>query len=176
MQKTANYNLKKPESTDPLRVADFNENADIIDAALSSLNTTVGNKASAAEVSSLRQSVSALSAALGSGGKNCRIAFGSYTGTDVFGAANPNVLSPGFCPVFAAIGTDERASKDTNPSLLVRGRSTAQAEYGFESGVDSYLHLTWSDTSVSWYNTYNPAYQNNLSDRTYYYVILGYDK
>ena len=39
MQKTQNYNLNKPELTDPIRVADFNENAEIIDAALNGLHT-----------------------------------------------------------------------------------------------------------------------------------------
>ena len=34
MTETVNYNLNKPEASDPLRLADFNENADIIDAAL----------------------------------------------------------------------------------------------------------------------------------------------
>ena len=34
MQKTTNYNLNKPEAGDALRVEDFNQNADIIDAAL----------------------------------------------------------------------------------------------------------------------------------------------
>ena len=43
MQKTSNYNLNKPEVTDPMRLADFNENADIMDAALAGLNTAVSN-------------------------------------------------------------------------------------------------------------------------------------
>ena len=34
MTKTMNYNLNKPEADDPLRLADFNQNADIIDTAL----------------------------------------------------------------------------------------------------------------------------------------------
>lgn len=38
MQKTVNYNLNKPEAADPLRLADFNQNADIIDTALGALN------------------------------------------------------------------------------------------------------------------------------------------
>ena len=38
MTKTQNYNLNKPEATDPLRLADFNGNADIIDGALASLS------------------------------------------------------------------------------------------------------------------------------------------
>ena len=38
MQKTQNYNLNKPEAGDPVKVADFNANADIVDAALGMLN------------------------------------------------------------------------------------------------------------------------------------------
>ena len=48
MLKTTNYQLNKPEGTDPVRVDDFNENADVIDAALMSkaeilLGTYSGN-------------------------------------------------------------------------------------------------------------------------------------
>ena len=53
MTKTQNYNLNKPEVTDPLRLADFNENADKIDAALNSLNTAVGSKAEQSAVTAL---------------------------------------------------------------------------------------------------------------------------
>ena len=38
MQKTQNYNLNKPEAGDPLRLADFNQNSDILDAALKNLS------------------------------------------------------------------------------------------------------------------------------------------
>ena len=41
MQETSNYNLKKPEPTDPLRLADFNENADIIDGAIKAVERSV---------------------------------------------------------------------------------------------------------------------------------------
>lgn len=34
MQLTPNYKLKKPEGTDPVDIQDFNDNADLIDAAL----------------------------------------------------------------------------------------------------------------------------------------------
>lgn len=37
MQKTSNYSLKKPDVHDPLRVEDFNGNADKIDAALAAV-------------------------------------------------------------------------------------------------------------------------------------------
>ena len=41
MQETSNYNLKKPEPTDPLRLEDFNENADIIDGAIKAVERSV---------------------------------------------------------------------------------------------------------------------------------------
>ena len=46
MTKTQNYNLNKPEAGDPLRLADFNQNSDLIDTALASLSADhvyVGN-------------------------------------------------------------------------------------------------------------------------------------
>ena len=45
MTKTEHYNLNKPEAGDPLRLADFNANSDIIDGALSNLNTALGQMA-----------------------------------------------------------------------------------------------------------------------------------
>ena len=41
MEKTQYYNLNKPEVTDPLRVEDFNENADLIDAAIKAVEQAV---------------------------------------------------------------------------------------------------------------------------------------
>ena len=55
MTRTNNYNLKKPEPNDPLRVADFNENADILDGLLNSLNTAVGSKAEQSAITALSQ-------------------------------------------------------------------------------------------------------------------------
>jgi len=37
MQKTSNFNLNKPEAADPMRIEDFNQNADLIDAALAGM-------------------------------------------------------------------------------------------------------------------------------------------
>ena len=69
MEKTTNYQLNKPEAGDPLRVADFNENADIIDAVLGNLGVSVP-----------------------------KIAIGSYVGTDASGSSNPNILTFDFAP------------------------------------------------------------------------------
>lgn len=44
MQYTTNYNLKKPEGTDPVLVGDLNDNSDTIDGALGDLDTAVDGK------------------------------------------------------------------------------------------------------------------------------------
>ena len=82
--KTQNYNLNKPEVTDPLRVDDFNANADMIDAALGALSTAVGNAG------------------------NCKIAIGTYAGNDAYGADNPTRLDVGFAPELVFIGFEEK--------------------------------------------------------------------
>ena len=41
MTKTSNYNLNKPEPTDPMRLADYNQNSDIIDAAIKAVEQSV---------------------------------------------------------------------------------------------------------------------------------------
>ena len=43
MQTTSNYGLKKPENTDPVNIQDFNDNADVIDAALKKKLESGGN-------------------------------------------------------------------------------------------------------------------------------------
>lgn len=48
MQYTTNYNLKKPEGTDPVLVGDLNDNSDTIDGALGDLDTAVDGKEDAA--------------------------------------------------------------------------------------------------------------------------------
>ena len=50
MEKTQYYNLNKPEVTDPLRVGDFNENADLIDAAIKAVEQSVARAWSADNV------------------------------------------------------------------------------------------------------------------------------
>lgn len=77
MTKTEHYNLKKPGPNDPLSQADFNENADLIDAALAALNTAVAN--------------------------GVKLQTGSYSGKGVYGSGNPNTLNLNFTPKFLMV-------------------------------------------------------------------------
>ena len=67
-----------------MRLADFNENADIIDAALRALNAVVANAG------------------------NCKIAIGTYDGNDAYGADNPTRLDVGFAPKLVFIAFEEK--------------------------------------------------------------------
>ena len=53
MQLTPNYKLKKPEGTDPVDIQDFNDNADLIDAALKKKAETSGGDISEMTVKTL---------------------------------------------------------------------------------------------------------------------------
>ena len=53
MQLTPNYKLKKPEGTDPVDIQDFNDNADLIDAALKKKAESSGGDISGMTVKTL---------------------------------------------------------------------------------------------------------------------------
>ena len=149
MQRTANYNLNKPEAGDPLRLADFNANADIIDGALKNqandlavLSTTVAGKG------------------------NCKIAVGSYAGTNKYGSANPTKLEVGFAPKLVLIGFNGEYCRLFTPVL------TKRFDFGSSFSSEDYT-VTWGDTYFSLCCP-NSAYgQMNSSDRTYNYIAIG---
>lgn len=150
MQKTLNYNLNKPEPNDPLRVADFNENADKIDAALGALNTAVA--------------------------AGLKIETGSYNGTGVCGSASPNKLTFPFPPKVVGIVVDGTEMKPAG-TILIAGQ-TASSGMGSPNYSNSALSLTvsWSENSVSWYasgNSVTVERQFNIQNRTYFYFAIG---
>ena len=147
MTKTQYYNLNKPEATDPIRLADFNENADIIDGLLKSQ----------------ADGLAAVNTAISSKG-NCRIAWGTYTGTGAVGASNPNSLNFGFYPVMVWI-----SGNSTGSSWLRKGETI---RYNTSGGYE--FVMTWSDNGISWYHDsdfYDSQY--NTSGETYYYYAIG---
>lgn len=74
MQHTTNYNLKMPESTDPVQISDLSENFSSIDAIIK--------------------------AATESG---IQVATGSYYGNGKYGSSNPNSLSFPFSPKLVVV-------------------------------------------------------------------------
>lgn len=144
MLKTQNYNLNKPVSADPMRVSDFNENADIIDAALKDLNTAVENAG------------------------NCKIASGSYAGTGIYGSGSPKKITFPFVPKWVYI------MLPTVPSLRAVYVNGAKYMTTQANGSNSQTAVcTLSGSTLSWYNTSDASYQLNSSGYTYIWVALG---
>lgn len=90
------------------------------------------------------------------------IAYGSYTGTGVYGSSNKNTITVDFTPKLAFIGNRLILQRNYNSELLNRMQQ-----------LDTQLTVTWNDNSVSWFHDEYPTYQYNYSGTTYYYVIFG---
>lgn len=147
MQKTLHYELKKPEITDPLQVADFNENSDLIDAALGAMAASISN---------------------------CRVAYGSYSGTNEYGAESPVTLSFDFKPLLVVVSDDKYGTFPSNPMVLSFGQSVGLSVCGLQNdSVESVMSVSWGSNSVSWYNASKAIWQNNGANHTYHYVALG---
>ena len=186
MQHTQNYQLSRWEKDDRIMMEDFNADNETIDAALKAANDRIDTKADAAALSeetgartaadsSFAGQLAELAANLGAAGHNCRIAFGSYTGTGTTGAASPNTLQFDFYPVLVFITPVKENAHAQNPAIFIRGRNRASAYP--DSNSNYQITAAWTDNSLSWYNTNSYAgYQLNYDGLVYCYAVLGYDK
>ena len=162
MEKTTNYQLPKWEKNDFIKMDDFNDMTAKLDAALKENADAAAGAASAAVVTALEQDV-------GAGGKNCRIAFGSYTGTGKYGSANPTSLSFDFKPELVLVGCQQESAG--NWSWMFRPVTKALACCGAS------IQLAWTETGVSWVTQASAnqhTHQNNTEGYVYHYVALGY--
>ena len=146
MQKTTNYNLNQWESTDPIRREDFNADNAAIDMAL---------------------------AAMAAGMSSCRVAYGSYDGTNEYGAESPVTLSFDFKPLLVVVSDDKYGTDLSNPMVLCHGQSMGLSVCGYQDSFSSVMSVSWGENSVSWYNATNDLLQNNNASHTYHYVVLG---
>ena len=97
-----------------------------------------------------------------------RYTSGTYVGTGEYGINHPNMLVFEFKP--EAVICYNRSSTSV-PAVFVRGESECFMDYG-----NSYarLFLTWTEKSLSWYNTEDEGKQLNGSGGTYRYLALGW--
>lgn len=190
MQKTTNYGLPQWVADDQIRMDDFNAAFAALDAALrsqsdaalSGLNaeTAAREEAVSAEASARANALSALqavlSAAIGSGGRTCRICTGSYTGTGTSGSDAPVELVTGFKPMLLILVHGE-----LNFFRARRGEGRYKEQEFTSAGGSSRFYITWEDTKVSWYSTATPSAagaegQANTTGETYYYLLLGFSE
>ena len=163
MQHTQNYQLSLWEKDDRIMMEDFNADNEAIDAALAA-------KAEKSAVAAVETALAALTANLGTRGKNARITWGSYNGTGAYGSGNKTTITPGLYPVLVCVGSPSDVSYSSWPWFMMRPSTVAQAMTGYN------INVSWTDTSVSWYGDRDANQQMNQSGKTYYYVALGYDQ
>ena len=157
MKKTDNYSLPQWEKQDFIKMEDFNDAFGKTDAALKALQAS-------------------LAAAIGSGGKTCRIFTGSYTGTGTSGSDAPVELVSGFKPMLLML-----VHGDLSFFRIRRGEGKYKEQEFTGTGGSSRFYITWEDTKVSWYSTATPSAagaegQANTTGETYYYLLLGFSE
>ena len=153
MQKTTNYNLNQWEAVDPVRREDFNADNAAIDAALGMLFANVG-----------------------SGGSNCRVEWGSYTGTGTFGDAKPTALTFAFKPLLLVICSSNFEADAHGPTLLIRGQTVGIPVCGTSGSTEGVMQLLWENDGIFWFAMKSSAHQNNQANAVYHYVVLGVDE
>ncbi len=94
-----------------------------------------------------------------------RLVTGSYTGTGEFGQAHPNTLSFDFTPKLLFMYGNAQFTL-VDPSITTYLDPTAG------NSIPT-LHLTWTNNSVSWYNTTGSDYQHNHPNTVYHYLVIG---
>ena len=146
MQHTKKYKFNLIETSDPFSPEKLNANAEAVEA----------------ELARLDDEAVAFAAAIGSGGKNARIAYGTYVGDGQFGPTHANKLTFGFKPDLLII-----ARSYSTYQILLRESEFPISDLGY------YSHVIWEDNSVSWHDGKNSQNQYNLSDVTYYWVAIG---
>ena len=157
MTKTEHYQLNQWDAADPIRREDFNADNAAVDAALHSIQ------------SEATEGLAALAAGLGSGGKNCRIAWGSYMGDGKYDSSNPNTLTFDFKPMLVYL-TQSYGGDDTHFLRPAAGNSGTSYQT---------LFVTWTDHGLSWYSTGTQSsafMQYNYLGCTYYYIAFGVDE
>ena len=148
MNQTPNYQLNQWDKTDRIRMEDFNADNAKIEAAIKGLEASTAQALAAAG--------------------NCKIATGSYVGKGNYGASNPNTLTFQFKPMFILLKTNTPDPSSSIPRNFILTRPSS--EMGFN--MNNMGSVSWSDTSVSWYNK-NALEQLSESNVTYWYIAIG---
>lgn len=101
---------------------------------------------------------------------NCKIVYGSYTGTETYGSENPSTLAFASKPLFIVIRAVEGnfGTGADQKMILVYGSTWCKS---VDTSSNSHNFVTWSGNSVSWYG-YSAYGQMNESETVYRYVAL----
>lgn len=95
-----------------------------------------------------------------------KIETGSYVGTGEFGSGKKNTLTFSRKPLAVII----QAIDARRFAVLLNGCTSGNA---VSIGSGDRVNVSWTDTSVSWYNSEKSSIQMNDSGITYYYIAIG---
>ena len=156
MEYTQNYHLPQWVETDRILMDDFNGMASAIDAALKT------------NADSLSAETAARESAVAAKG-NCRIVYGSYTGTGKTGPSNPCVLTFDAQPMAVFAMAQNHSSNNWAAFLpMIRGALWSLTQYQ--------CIVSWSGNSVSWYCHENSSATQLSSGVVYYVALLAADE
>ena len=182
------------EPGDQVLRTEFNQNWSKIDEAVETAQSTANtaeSKADAAQTAAavagdlddleasvteqlgdVEDALDGVMANLGAAGKNARIAWGSYTGTNAYGAGSPNSLTCDFIPqVVFILGHSIGGSGNNVSAFLLRGAGWVESIYQGGRAIT----INWTSNGVSWYCPDDQFGQLNYGGNQYTYLILGYD-
>ena len=171
MQHTSKYQFKLIEGTDDFSPAPLNQNAQKTETLLAGMEEDLAALEAdlAGQIQDVEESVTAVTTALGTGGHNARIAWGTYTGTGTFGAADPTTFTCDFQPVLLVAEWENY--EYGHPLVLLNGVTVMPTVFGSYHAVS----VAWTSRQVSIYSTTAADVQFNMEGATYHYMILGYD-
>lgn len=95
-----------------------------------------------------------------------KIETGSYVGTGEYGSNKKNTLTFSKKPLAVII----QAGDARRFAVLLNGCTSGNA---VSVGSGDQIYVSWTDTSVSWYNSETPSIQMNNSGITYLYMAIG---
>ena len=101
---------------------------------------------------------------------------GSYTGTNTYGADNPNTLTFPFAPKFWGIYAMNGTALNMSVNPLIPWGVNDYIRWtplGYTSLNTVEIRATFSGNTVSWYSPANAANQNNSRGGTYSYFALA---
>jgi len=149
MTKTENFNLNKPEAADPMRVEDFNHNADLIDAALSGCARV--------ECGTYK----------GTG------TYGEANPSTLTFGIQPKIVFVFNASQYGAMANTAYTGSAMGDSNLVFYYGGYRIRTYCTSKGEGTMYYTLSGNTLTWYSTQKDSVQLNGSGATYGYIAIG---
>lgn len=101
---------------------------------------------------------------------NCKLVYGSYTGTGKYGSSSKNKLTFERKPIYVAVFPAAQSGYNDIRLQLLRNVPYAIGLGGNSSYTNT---VSWTDTDVQWYSsTSNAGCQFNEKNEVYHYLAL----